>query len=296
MGQSSSKYAFIEGSVSIVINVILFGLKLWAGIVSGSLALIADAWHTLSDSASSIMLIVGERVAQKPPDHEHPFGHGRAQIITALFIGFLLAFVAVEFSIKGVNLFLEPKSANFGRLAIIVTIVSILLKEALAQMAFYYARKSGNPALKADGWHHRGDALSSVAVLIGIFLSDYWWGVDALLSLIIAGMLFYASFSIFREGIHTLLGEKPDKKQEKRLNQICADVFGDNMNLHHVHIHRYGHHYEVTFHVELRSDKTLAQVHDLMERAESRIRDEMDMEATIHPEPEGAEQLYGSDR
>lgn len=296
MDLKSSKYAFIEGFVSIVLNIALFGLKLWAGIVSGSLALIADAWHTLSDSASSIMLIIGEKVAQKPADHEHPFGHGRAQIIAALFIGFLLAFVALEFTLEGINHFITPNPAKFGKLAIIVTIVSILAKEGLAQLAFHYARKTGNPALKADGWHHRGDALSSVVVLGGIFLSKYWWGIDALLSLIIAGMLFYAAISIFKDGINTLLGEKPSQKQVKLIREISKQVFGEKVNLHHIHIHRYGHHYEVTFHVELPPEMSLTKVHDLMEMAESRIRDEMHMEATIHPEPEGAELLYGSHR
>lgn len=288
MTNSGSKYAFIEGAVSIVINTLLFGLKLWAGIVTGSLALLADAWHTLSDSASSVMVIIGEKMALKPADANHPFGHGRAQVISALVIGFLLAFVAFEFGVNGIEHFIHPTDVHFGTLAIIVTAFSILAKEGLAQLAFYYARKTDNPALKADGWHHRSDALSSVAVLVGILLSDYWWGVDALLSLIIAAMLFHASYSILKDGFDTLLGEKPTHKLKEQLVTICEDVFGKDMNLHHIHMHRYGYHKEVTFHIVLEPNSTLAEVHDLMELAESKIREELDIEATIHPEPVGA--------
>ncbi|MCK4890583.1 MAG: cation transporter, partial [Candidatus Aminicenantes bacterium] len=164
------KLGYLEGFVSIIINILLFILKYWAGIVSGSIALIADAWHTLSDSISSLILIAGVKLSSRKPDKKHTFGHGRWEQISAVFIGFLLAVVAYEFLKGSIEKFFSGESANFGLIAIVVTIISVLVKEGLAQFAFRLWRITGNIALKADGWHHRTDAFSSLLVLVGILL------------------------------------------------------------------------------------------------------------------------------
>ena len=111
--RSPEMYALMEGRVSLVFNIILFGVKLWAGMVSASAALIADAWHTLSDSISSLVIIVGTHVSQKKPDKEHPFGHGRAELIASLVIGLLLAFIAVDFFIEGIYRLQEHTEAQY---------------------------------------------------------------------------------------------------------------------------------------------------------------------------------------
>lgn len=103
MSNSASKDAYKQGIISIVTNVLLFGAKYYAGVMSGSVALITDAWHTLSDSASSVILIIGNKLANKPADKEHPFGHGRIELITALIIGILLAIVGINFLISAIN-------------------------------------------------------------------------------------------------------------------------------------------------------------------------------------------------
>ena len=190
---------YLEGIVSIIVNTLLFGLKLWAGIVSNSIALVADAWHTLSDSASSVIVIAGTKLSSKKADKEHPFGHGRWEHIAAMFIGFLLVIIAWAFIKDSIIQYKARESANFGLIAIIVTIVSILVKEGLAQYAFYLSRKSENASVKADGWHHRTDALSSVIVLAGIMLRNYLWWIDSALGIIISLMLFFAAYEIIRE-------------------------------------------------------------------------------------------------
>jgi cation diffusion facilitator family transporter len=136
-----NKAGYIEGFVSILVNTGLFGLKLWAGTVSGSIALTADVWHTLSDSLSSIIVIFGIKLSSRKPDKEHPFGHGRWEQIAAIFIGFLLALIAYDFLKDSILQFKTKESANFGMLAIVVTIISIVVKEGLAQYAFYICKK-----------------------------------------------------------------------------------------------------------------------------------------------------------
>ncbi len=195
-----------QGIVSVVINTLLFSVKLWAGIVSSSVAIMADAWHTLSDSLSSIVLIAGIKISSKKADRKHPFGYGRWEQITAIFIGFMLSFVAYEFIKSSIDKIQHHKSANYGLIAIIITIISIIVKEGLAQYAFYLGKKTKILAIKADGWHHRSDALSSVAVLAGIFLNKFFWWIDGVMGLIVSVMLLYAVFTIIKEAFNNLLG------------------------------------------------------------------------------------------
>ncbi len=180
------KYINREGWMSIIGNILLFGLKYWAGIVTGSLALIADAWHTLSDSISSVIVLIGGRISRKPADDDHPFGHGRAEHISAIIIGVILAVIAFEFVVSAVGKFGKHEKTVFGTFAWVATIISIVVKEAMAQYAFWAAKKTNSTILKADGWHHRTDALSSVIILIGIAVGSYFWWTDAVLSFLVA--------------------------------------------------------------------------------------------------------------
>ena len=122
------KYINREGWISIIANLLLFGFKYWAGIVTGSLALVADAWHTLSDSVSSIVVLIGGKVSRKPADEEHPFGHGRAEHIAAIIIGVLLAIIAFEFIVNAIGKFSKHEQTVFGTIAWVAVILSIVVK------------------------------------------------------------------------------------------------------------------------------------------------------------------------
>lgn len=284
---NKNKAGYLEGIVSIIVNTGLFGLKLWAGMVSGSLALTADAWHTLSDSFSSIIVIFGVKLSSKKADKEHPFGHGRWEHIAAIFIGFLLGIIAYDFLKDSILNFQAKESASFGLLAIVVTIISIVLKEALAQYAFFIAKKTGNLSVKADGWHHRTDALSSVVVLIGIFFSDRFWWIDSLLGLIIALMLFYASYEIIKGAIGKLLGEKPSDDIISRIEQIIGLQTAMDISPHHYHIHNYITTQELTFHIKVEDSMDIVTAHDIATSIENKIKEDLNIIATIHIEPKG---------
>lgn len=281
----SNKIQNTEGYLSIVLNTLLFGLKMWAGIVSNSVAIKADAWHTLSDSISSIIVIYAAKVSIKPADKRHPFGHGRAGLIASLFIGFILFVIAYEFIKEGVVHLRNNQSATFGTFAIVVTIVSILVKEGMAQFAFWGYKKTNDESLKADGWHHRSDALSSVILLIGIFAGKYYWWADGVLSFIIGGLMVYAAWDIVQNGINRLLGESPSDELQKTLTIKCNEFLGYDADVHHIHIHRYGQHSELTFHIVLPGDLTLEDAHDVVDPLENEIRRTLFMEATIHVDP-----------
>ncbi len=277
--------AYLQGWVSIVVNGILFAFKYWAGFVTGSLALMADAWHTLSDSLSSVIVLIGTKISSKPPDKEHPFGHGRAELIAAIIIGVILGLIGFEFARDSITRLVNRESVEFGSFAIWVTAVSIVVKESLAQFSFWASRKTENPSLKADGWHHRSDAISSLIILIGIFAGSYYWWIDGVLGLVVSGLLFYAAYEIIKEGTDPLLGEKPNKKLKADLKKIAKEASGMDTHLHHLHMHRYGAHIELTMHIKLPKDTTLEGAHKIADDIEIEIAKKLNIEATIHMEP-----------
>lgn len=287
VNNNNNRLAIIEGWLSIIVNILLFILKYWAGIVTGSVAIIADAWHTLSDSVTSIIVIVGAKASNKPPDKEHPFGHGRAEIIGSVIIGVLLAVVGFDFIIKSIDKLKGGEGTQFGTIALVVTILSILLKESMAQFAFWGARKTKSKSLKADGWHHRSDAFSSGVILIGIFLGPYYWWIDGAMGIIIAFLLFYGTYEILKDAIGTLLGHEADAELIEEIRKIAIKCCESDLNLHHFHLHNYGNHQEITFHIRLDGKLSLQESHEIASRIEKNIKENLNIIATIHMEPIG---------
>jgi len=279
------KGGYTEGTVSIIVNLVLFALKFWAGIISGSLALTADAWHTLSDSISSVVLVIATKLMSKKADKEHPFGHGRWEQVAALFIAFILGIIGYDFLKQSIIQFRNREAVHFGIIAIVVTVISIVVKEALAQYAFYIARKTGNTSVKADGWHHRSDALSSVVVLAGIFLAKYFWWIDSVLAAVIALFLFYATFEIIKETVTKMLGEEPDKELIEKITAGVKAAYHDNLQIHHFHLHDYVTEKELTLHIRLDKDMTIEKGHQIASEIEDSIKKNFGIMTTIHIEP-----------
>lgn len=281
----TNKLAIREGWLSIVVNVVLFVLKYWVGIMSGSVAIIADAWHSLSDSVTSIIVIIGAKVSAKPADKEHPFGHGRTEIIGSIIIGVLLAVVALDFVIESIDKLRGGEGSNFGPLAIVVMVISILLKEAMAQYAFWAAKKTNSKSLKADGWHHRSDAFSSVVILLGIIFGSYYWWMDGAMGLIIACLLFYGTYEILKDAISTLIGEEASPELINDIRKLAEVYCTEDLKLHHFHLHHYGDHQEITFHIKLDGKISLTEAHEVATRLEILIMKEHQLVSTIHMEP-----------
>jgi len=283
--RKNNLFAFSEGWISIGVNVLLFGLKFWAGIVSGSVAIIADAWHTLTDSVSSVIVLIGIKVSKKPPDTHHPFGHGRAELISTLFIAFFLGWVAIHFVTGSIEKLRHHELADFGIVAIIVTIVSVVLKEALARYAFWVGRKTGFKSMKADGWHHRTDSISSLVILVGILFGRLYWWVDGVLGLAVSVMILYSGYKIMQEAISSLLGEEADADLMGKIKRIADSVTEKDIHVHNFRLHDYVNHKELTCHIMLPKDMKLEDAHEITTQIEERIFKETFIETTIHCEP-----------
>ncbi len=276
---------YLEGIISIVANTLLFGLKYWVGMKTFSVAIIADSWHTLSDSLTSLVVILGFKLSAKPADKEHPYGHGQAEIVSSVIIGTLLAVVGVKFLADSIEKFILHQPAIFGNLAILIFVVSVILKEGMAQFSIQAGKKINSRSLIADGWHHRSDALVSLIILVGIFMGKYFWWIDSILGIMVSLVIFYTTFVILKESISILIGEEPTEEFKEEIRRIVAGNVPQNVKLHHLHLHKYGDNQELTFHIRLPAESRLDEAHKIAERLEKKIKEEKNIETTIHIEP-----------
>jgi cation diffusion facilitator family transporter len=286
-----NRLAVWEGWLSIIINTLLFGLKYWVGITTASIAIIADAWHTLSDSFTSLVVLWGAKSSVRPPDRKHPFGHGRVEVIASVIIGAILATVGLNFLIESVRRLINRETAAYSALAIVVFAVSVICKEALARFSIRSGRKTDSRSLIADGWHHRSDAIASALILIGILVGRYFWWIDGVLGIAVALVIFWATFDILRNSVSSLIGEQPDAELIERLRRLVGQSVAYDVDLHHLHLHQYGQHKELTFHISLPQDLRLKEAHNIANTLETMIHERLGLETTIHVDPrEQAEQ------
>jgi len=284
------KAQITKGVVTAFVNTALFAAKLWAGFATGSIALLADAWDTLSDSVIAVFVIIAAKLASRKPDREHPFGHGRWELIVSILMAVVLALVGYEFLSRSIERLQDGENVVFGAFAIAVTVASIIVKELLAQYGFYLARKYNNPVMRADAWNSRSDTFMSAVILVGILVSRFtnglWW-MDSVLGLFCAMVIFYAAFKVMKEAITRILGEEPGAEFINQLKQEVHNVYDHDLMMHHIHLHNYISQKELTLHIRLSKNMSIDEGHEVASALEKMIMDKFEMTATIHVEPLG---------
>lgn len=276
------KVGVVISWLSIILNIALFGIKFWVGVLFNSVALIADAWHTLTDSISSFAVFVGIKISAKPADEKHPFGHGRAELMSTIFVGILLALVGGNFTYESILKLKSHESVTYGSLAIWVTVISVVVKEIMAQYSIHYGKKIKSNSLKADGWHHRSDALSSVIILIGIFVGKYYWWIDGVLGLIVSFTIFYTTYKILRSSLSSFLGEKIDSVLRNEIFELGYNTFQTDLDPHNFLYHEYGNHAELTFHIYLPGEISLSEAHEIATLYENLVKEKFNIGVNIH--------------
>lgn len=255
--------------------------------------MVADAWHTLSDCVTSFVAVAGFWMASQPADRRHPFGHGRSESIASIIIGTLLIVVGVTFLYESALKLIQRQGMGFSRLAIAVFGASALLKEALAQFAFWTARKADAASLKADAWHHRSDAIAALLIVgAALFSHEFWW-LDGALGMIVSLLILHASYGIITGSASYLLGELPSGEKMQRVCERVQKEFPDLKGIHHVHVHQYGDHHEVTAHLMVPGNMSVHEAHDIASRVEQILEKEFHGDATVHVEPEKSKQEDG---
>ena len=279
------KIGVFQGWISVLVNSVLFILKLLIGIIVGAVSVIADAVHTLSDVVSSIVVIWGFKQAEKPADVEHPYGHGRAEYIATLIIAILLCVAGIEFIEASIDRIQNPEQVAAEWWMILILMVTIILKEITARYAEFLSSKIASGVLHADAWHHRIDAISSIMVVAAMIAGKYGYPVvDGWAGLGVALFLIFTGFEIAKDAVDDLIGKPPTMEDVENIRNIVMSINGV-LGAHDITIHSYGHDKFVSVHVEIDADKSTAEAHDISEEVEHKLHDALGVEPTIHVDP-----------
>lgn len=280
------RYGSLEAWVSIVGNLLLFVVKLLAGLAVGSVALVADGVHTLTDTGTSLVILMGFHLAKKPADSEHPFGHGRTEAVAALIVAVLLMVTGLEVLRTATERAFEPVvSETVGWKVLLLLAGTIVVKELMARFAQELGRMIDSQALEGDFWHHRSDVLTSVVVLLALAAGRLGWAyVDGVAGMIVALVIVYSGYRVAREAVGPLLGQAPSGALLRRIEQVAMaheGVFG----VHDVIVHGYGQLQVVSLHIEVAADEPVGKLHDLSERVEESVGNALHSHAVVHIDP-----------
>lgn len=279
-------YGVLCGAVGIALNLLLFAGKWLAGVISGSIAVTADAFNNLSDAGSSVITLIGFRLSGQKPDPEHPFGHGRMEYISGLFVSVAILVMAVELIQSSVEKIFSPEPIDGNPLVVGILAASILVK---FYMAFYNKRigkKIQSAAMAATAADSLGDMVSTSAVLVATVISMFTGvNIDGWCGLLVGIFIFYSGIQAMRDTINPLLGQAPDKEL---VDQIRTLVCGYPVvrGIHDMVIHDYGPGRRmVTLHVEVDASGNMLKIHDEIDNIERELGEKLHCPATIHMDP-----------
>jgi len=278
-------YGALEGWTSIVVNGALFVIKLLLGLSIQSVSLVADAVHTLADTVTSVVVIIGFRMAKKPSDKEHPFGHGRFESVAALIVALLLFQAAFELLKTSAANVMEPSqtSASLGVIAIIV--VTIGIKEFLARFSYALGDIIDSAALRADAVHHRSDVFATALVVVALVASRFGYArVDGAMGILVSAIIAWSAYHIAREAVAPLLGEPVSEETLKRIEGI-AKAHPGVLGVHDIIFHQYGRTNVISLHVEVSANESPFKAHALAEAVEEQIVQEWPGIAVAHVDP-----------
>ncbi len=287
-------YGNMSGAVGIFLNLCLFSAKLVSGILTASISVIADAFNNLSDAGSSLVTFLGFRLAGRPADKEHPFGHGRYEYLTGLVISFLILLVGIELLKSSVDKILTPEAVtSMNLISAIILGVSILVKLWMFYFNKILSKKIDSSALRATATDSLTDSVATSIVLIGLIFSHYTGvNIDGYLGVGVAVFILIAGIRTFKESISPLLGTPP--KQEF-VDDIKRAVLSDEMivGLHDLIVHDYGPgRCIISLHAEISDKEDLLKAHDKIDLIEKELENKFNCLATIHMDPIASDDEY----
>ena len=279
-------YGSLCGFMGILLNLLLFGGKYLAGVFAGSVAVMADAFNNLSDAGSSIVTLLGMRLANAKPDPDHPFGHGRVEYLTGVAVSIMIILVGLELARDSLNQVKNPTPMDASLLTIAILVGSILVKFYIFSYNRTIGKKINSPALIATATDSLGDCVSTAFVLVSMLLSRFFSvNVDGWCGMVVAAFILYAGIKSTFETISPLLGNAPDPEFVEQIETIVLS-YDEIVNIHDLVVHDYGPgRCMVTLHAEVPGDGDIFALHDAVDSAEMELREQLGCEATIHMDP-----------
>jgi len=280
-----ARYGALEGWTSIVVNLLLFVVKILLGLSIKSVSLIADAVHTLADSGTSAVVIIGFKIARKPSDKEHPFGHGRMESVAALVVSVLLFMAGVELLEKSINAIVKPHSSTAPTSVILVILATIVIKELMSRFSYHLGEIIDSQALKADALHHRSDLIATALVVVALVATRFGYNnIDGVMGVGVSLIIFYSAFSIAKETVNPLLGEAPSRETIKEIENLALDHEGV-LGVHDVIFHKYGQTSVISLHIEVSDNDSASKLHSLAEQVEETINQKIPGMVVVHVDP-----------
>ncbi|MBQ2642734.1 MAG: cation transporter [Eubacterium sp.] len=285
----NAKTAVRVSTVSVLVNILLSVLKLLAGIFGRSVAMISDAAHSLSDVFGSVIVIIGVKFSSKKADKEHPYGHEKMECLASLALAAILIFTGGIIAYEGlVDVITGKEKSAPEMIALIAAIISIVVKEAMFWYTYLAAKKTNISALRAEAWHHRTDAISSVGSLIGIggaiWLKWYW--LDPLMGCLIALLIFKVAYDIIREAVNKMVDRACDDETIEQMSETILGVPGVE-GLDSIKTRLFGSRCYVDIEISADGDLNLWESHDIAEQVHDLIEEKFEevKHCTVHVNP-----------
>lgn len=270
------KTAMKVSIVSVIWNLLLSAGKLFAGIFANSGAMISDAVHSASDVFSTIIVMIGVKISGKDSDNDHPYGHERLECVAAIILATVLAATGIGI---GYGAVVKIMAGDYnvempGILALVVAVVSILVKELMFWYTRYYAKQIDSSALMADAWHHRSDSLSSIGALIGIIGARLGFGImEPLASVVICIFIEKAAYDIFMDAVNKMVDKSCDDETMEKIKACAMNIPGvENIDLLRTRV--FGNKIYVDMEIAADGNKTLDETHAVAERVHDAIEQE----------------------
>lgn len=281
-------YGMLCGAVGILLNIFLFAGKLFAGMISGSIAITADAMNNLSDAASSIVTLVGFKLAGQKPDEEHPYGHGRMEYVAGFIVSALILAMAGTLLKDSVTKIIHPEDTQYSNLIVAILVASILVK---CYMAFYnhnIGKKIGSAAILATSMDSLTDCIATATVLASTLVSHFLgWQIDGYCGVIVGLFVGYAGISSARDTLNPLLGQPPERAFVEQIEQIVMSFSKEYIiGMHDLIVHDYGPGRRfVSLHAEVPAECDVLTLHDYIDNLEIHLQQQMGCFCTVHMDP-----------
>ncbi len=279
-------YGTLCSIVGIMLNVLLFAGKYFAGVLSGSVAITADAFNNLSDAGSSFITLVGFLFAGKEPDLDHPFGHGRFEYVSGFVVSMAILMMGFELMKSSVIKIMHPEPVDTSTVAMAILIVSILVKVYMEVYNRSVGKKIGSAAMLATAKDSLSDSLATSFVLVAMLVMKYAQiNIDGICGVLVSLFIFYAGITAAKETLDPLLGLPPEKEFVDHIEEI---VMAHDMivGVHDVVVHDYGPGRRmISLHAEVHGDRDIFAIHDLIDRIEKELNETLKCESVIHMDP-----------
>ena len=286
--QKRSAYGKICGAVGIFLNILLFVGKFAAGLISNSIAITADAFNNLSDAGSSLVTLIGFKLAEQKPDSDHPFGHGRIEYLAGLVVSAVILMMGFELVKDSIDKILHPSPVEFSAIVLIILVASILLKCYMAYYNFSYGKRFESSTLRATATDSLSDCVSTSVVLLATVIGHFAdVQIDGFCGIAVGILIFVAGINAARETLSPLLGEAADPEFVQQIEDIVLSYDTENIiGIHDLIVHDYGPGRRIiSLHAEVPAEGDILVMHDVIDNLEMKFRHELGCLTTIHMDP-----------